>query len=246
MNAIKPLAQTPDTVTLSRADFDALLTFAEDAADLAAVDAHRAHEERVGWDSARQNYLTADEVRRLLDGESAVRIWRVKRGLKQHTLAEAAKVSASYLAEIEGGKKPGSAGALQQIAAVLEMPVENLIEGGTNDPGWRPVGCAEAAARRLIALARQGSNPERMAEEMHATIAEWRHVAGQRGLQHQVKAGIEVLTNLLANTNKGCSAEEAANLRDGDTRAADQMRSIVLALGAALDTAFDAYAAPER
>jgi hypothetical protein len=42
MKAIKLLAQTRDTVTLNRSDFEALVRCAEDAIDLAAVDAHRA------------------------------------------------------------------------------------------------------------------------------------------------------------------------------------------------------------
>jgi len=41
MNAftIRPIAETPDSVTLSRADFEALQTLLEDAADLADIEA---------------------------------------------------------------------------------------------------------------------------------------------------------------------------------------------------------------
>jgi hypothetical protein len=49
MSAIKPLAETPETVPLTRADFNALLDAAEGAADLASVEAHRAYEDFVGW-----------------------------------------------------------------------------------------------------------------------------------------------------------------------------------------------------
>jgi hypothetical protein len=70
MNVIKPLSQTRDAITLRRSDFDALVRSADNAADLAAVDAHRAYEDRVGWETARRNYLTVDQARRLLDGES--------------------------------------------------------------------------------------------------------------------------------------------------------------------------------
>jgi transcriptional regulator with XRE-family HTH domain len=240
MNIIKPLAQTPDTVTLSRADFDALLHSAEEAADLAAVDAHRAYEDRVGWEAARQNYLTAAEARRLLDGESAMRIWREKRRLKQQTLAEAAKISASYLAEIEGGKKPGSSGAMQQLAAVLEMPVEILIGAGTSHSGLQPVSRADAAARRLITLAGQ-SGEEGMVTAVRATIGEWRRSAAQRGLQHQVRAGIEMLTARLTDAIKGSLAEAAGMERDGQAQAAGQAGKLARVLGAAYDTAVDEY-----
>lgn len=53
MTVIGPLAETRETVTLTRADFDALLHAAEDAADLAAVEAHRGYEDKVGWEMAR-------------------------------------------------------------------------------------------------------------------------------------------------------------------------------------------------
>ncbi|HVC62282.1 MAG TPA: helix-turn-helix transcriptional regulator [Acetobacteraceae bacterium] len=147
MTMIKPLAETRETVTLTRADFDALVHAAEDAADLAAVEAHRAYEDRVGWDTARRNYLTADEARRLLNGDSAVRVWREKRGIKQRALAEAAAVSVGYLAEIEGGKKPGSAGALCRIAGVLDVPMEELAVRGAPASGRSPPRAAAGGAR---------------------------------------------------------------------------------------------------
>jgi ribosome-binding protein aMBF1 (putative translation factor) len=127
MNLIKPLAETEQSVTLSRADFEALVNAAEDAVDIAAVRAHHAYEDRVGWESARRSYLTGAEARRLLDGESAVRVWREKRGMTQRALADATSIAVSYLAEIEGGKKPGSAAALCQIAKELGVPMENLV-----------------------------------------------------------------------------------------------------------------------
>ncbi|HEY1934066.1 MAG TPA: XRE family transcriptional regulator [Acetobacteraceae bacterium] len=123
MTMIRPLAETRVTVTLSRADFDSLLNVAEDAADLAAVEARRALEHRHGWETARRNSLTADEARRLLDGENPVRVWPAKRGMTQRALAAAAVLAVSYLAEIAGGRNSGSAGALRRIATVLEVPM---------------------------------------------------------------------------------------------------------------------------
>ena len=127
MTEIKILAETADTVTLKRGDFQALVTAAADAADLGAVNAHRAYESRLGWQAARRNYFTRREAERLLDGESPVRVWREKRGLTQRGLAAAAEISPSYLAEIEIGRKPGSKNALLAVAAALEIPLEELI-----------------------------------------------------------------------------------------------------------------------
>ena len=55
--------------------------------------------------------LTGEAVRRLLDDESPVNVWREKRGLSQRDLAAQAGISPRYLAEIEAGRKPGSAKA---------------------------------------------------------------------------------------------------------------------------------------
>lgn len=214
---------------------------AEDAADVAAVQAHRAYEDRVGWETARRNYLTADEARRLLDGENPVRVWREKRGIKQRTLAEAAEIAVSYLAEIEGGKKPGSSGALQRIACVLEMPMEILIGAGTAPSGLQPVSRAEIAAMQLTTLAERGAGQDRMVNQVRATIDQWRHTAERGGLQHRVKAVIEVLTRRVVDEITAASTEADAMERDDDDRAAKQKRKIARALGAAYDAIVDEY-----
>ena len=53
--------------------------------------------------------------------------------MTQRQLAAAALTSPSYLAEIEAGKKPGSASALARIARVLQVPMEHLV-------GWSITG----------------------------------------------------------------------------------------------------------
>jgi len=127
MNAVKILSETQDTVTVSRGDWTQLLTELEDAQDRAAVVERRRHETARGKQAARRNYLSAREARRLLDGESPVKVWREKRGRSQRELAAAAGVSAGYLAEIETGRKPGSAAALARLAKALEVQMEDLI-----------------------------------------------------------------------------------------------------------------------
>jgi len=127
MSAIKLLAETPDTVTISRADLDALLDAAENAADIASVHAWTAHVAAVGRDAAIANNYTAEEAKRLLAGESPVRIWREKRGLTQRALATAAAIPAGYLSEIENGKKPGSVAAYRALAKTLAVAMEDLI-----------------------------------------------------------------------------------------------------------------------
>jgi ribosome-binding protein aMBF1 (putative translation factor) len=123
----RPLVESRSTVTLRKRDWKALVELLEDMEDRAAMAAVLAHEEKVGKEFARRDYMTGDELKRILDDESPVKVWREKRGLTQRELAGQAVVSASYLAEIETGKKPGSAVALRKLARVLAVPMENLL-----------------------------------------------------------------------------------------------------------------------
>ena len=127
MNAIKLLAETPETVTISRADLDALIDAAENAEDIASVRAWNAFVAAAGRDTAIANSYTAAEAKRLLAGESPVRIWREKRGLTQRALAAAAAIPAGYLSEIEAGKKPGSVAAYRALAKTLAVQMEDLV-----------------------------------------------------------------------------------------------------------------------
>jgi len=127
MNGVKILSETQDTVTVSRGDWTQLLSELEDAQDRAAVVERRRYEAGKGRQAARRDYLTAREARRLLDGESPVKVWREKRGHSQRELAAAAGVSAGYLAEIETGRKPGSVVALARLGKALQVQIEGLI-----------------------------------------------------------------------------------------------------------------------
>ena len=118
MNAIRPISVTADKVTLRRSDYERLL----DAADLAHA---RATEGKVG--RGETEYLPAVLVRRMAAGDSPVVVWRTHRGLSQRALADRAKLSVSYLCEIEAGTKPGSTAALAKLARALAVRVDDLI-----------------------------------------------------------------------------------------------------------------------
>jgi DNA-binding XRE family transcriptional regulator len=116
----------PDTVTLTRADYDALLQQIEDAEDLAAVAAAEAREAILGKEAARADYLPIELVKRLSAGEHPIRVWRAHRGLTRETLAAAAGVAPSYLSEIETRRKPGSLAAMMKLAAALRVPLDDI------------------------------------------------------------------------------------------------------------------------
>ena len=118
----------PQTVTLAgeeyavvpRAEYEALRTAVdEDAMDAAII-------QRV-LEDPDQELVPFDLVKRIADGEHPVRVWREYRGMKAGELAATASVAASYLSNIENGKKPGSVKALKRIAGTLNVAVDDLI-----------------------------------------------------------------------------------------------------------------------
>jgi DNA-binding XRE family transcriptional regulator len=134
VNAIRPIAQTDDTVTLSRLDYERLLEALEDAEDIAALEVAGARERTLGEEAAHADYLSAELVSRLLEGEHPVRIWREHRGLSQEELASFAGIARSYLAEIEGCRKPGSIDAFRKLARALGLTVDDLLPADQAGP----------------------------------------------------------------------------------------------------------------
>ena len=120
------MSEKTDTVTLSRAEYEALIERIEDAEDNAFLDTVEAREQAIGKESARADYLSAELVRRLIDGEHPVRVWRAHRGLGRDALAAAAGIAPSYLSEIETRRKPGSFAALAKLAAALHISLDDL------------------------------------------------------------------------------------------------------------------------
>jgi len=123
MNAlsIRPIAETSDTVTLSRADFEALAELVVDAQDMTNVEAVMA---RIA--AGETEVFPFEVAERLLDGEHPVTVFREYRGHSIRGLAGSAGISPSYLSEIEAGKKPGSFDAMARIAAALEVQLDLL------------------------------------------------------------------------------------------------------------------------
>jgi ribosome-binding protein aMBF1 (putative translation factor) len=118
----RPLAETADTVTLSRADYEALLATLEDARDIAGAIAAEA---RVA--SGESEYLPAEMVARLCAGEHPIRVWREHRGRSARALAATAGMAPSYLVEIETGRKTGSIDAFRKLARALDVTLDDLV-----------------------------------------------------------------------------------------------------------------------
>lgn len=118
---IRPIAETPDSVTLSRSDFDALTDLLQDARDLNDADA--VLRRIAGGETEVFPFAVAE---RLLDGTNPVTVFRELRGMSGRALAAKAGISPSYLSEIEGGHKAGSLDAMARLAEALDVSLDLL------------------------------------------------------------------------------------------------------------------------
>lgn len=176
MNAVHPVAETEDTVTLRRADFEMMLEAVEDAEDIIVLQGVEAREKEVGSEAARADHLPVELVVRLMAGEHPARIWREHRGLSPQALADKAGVGRSYLVEIEGYKKPGSVAAYRRLASALRVPIDDLLPATDQ--------AAQAFEDWLVQLADEGDPTviERVGSyiDQHLAAYSGNNVAGER------------------------------------------------------------------
>jgi DNA-binding XRE family transcriptional regulator len=116
-----------DLVVITRSEYEALLARAgdetsEDAMTARIVEATDAKIAR-GEDVA----LPAVVWDAIESGEHPIRAIRKHRGLTQIDVAEQAGLRQGYIADIEAGKKRGSATSLKAIAAALGVPLDILV-----------------------------------------------------------------------------------------------------------------------
>jgi DNA-binding XRE family transcriptional regulator len=86
------------------------------------------------YDAAKQAVENGEElvpskvVYAILDGGNPIKVWREYRGLTQQALAGMAGISASYLSQIESGKRTGTTAALSAIASALNLALDDIVE----------------------------------------------------------------------------------------------------------------------
>lgn len=107
-----------ETVTITREEYKRLLEAAEDLADLQAYDRAMAE----GGES-----ISADAVKRMIDGKSPLRVYRDLRGMTQLALAEASGVNRVQIADIEAGRNKGLIDTVRKLADALRVTVDDLI-----------------------------------------------------------------------------------------------------------------------
>lgn len=107
-----------EMITIPRAEYDRLREAAENLADLEALE----HAIATGGESIPSEY-----VKRMINGENPVRVYRDLRGLTQSALATASGVNRVQIADIEAGRKTGSVATLGKLATALRVTIDDLV-----------------------------------------------------------------------------------------------------------------------
>lgn len=117
-----------DTVTLSRAEYEAMLAQIED------LEATLAYDRAVRDDDGTR--IPGEVVKaEIQDGLHPISAWRRYRGLTLRDLAQRSGVNDAEISEIEHGRKPGSVHAYKAISTALDAPLDALIPD--SDPAGR-------------------------------------------------------------------------------------------------------------
>ena len=110
-----------EMVTIPAAEYRALLGAATNLADLRAHDHAMAAIAR-----GDEELVPAAFAKRLIAGESPLRVWRDLRGLTQTALSTASGVNRVQIANIESGAKSGSVATLRKLADALAVGLDDL------------------------------------------------------------------------------------------------------------------------
>lgn len=111
-------AEMNEMITIPRIEYDRLMRAAEDLADVLAYDRAMAE----GGEA-----IPAEFVKRIIGGESPLRVYRDLRGLTQIRLSELSGVNRVQIADIEAGRKSGSVETVRKLAAALSVTVDDLV-----------------------------------------------------------------------------------------------------------------------
>ena len=106
---------------LAQEDYEALVEASEEAEDHRAVDRFKDRFSR-----GEEEFLPSDCVQRMIEGESAVRVWRDIRQLSPKMLADAAGIEVDTLHDIENRKVEATIGPLKRIAEALRVSLDDL------------------------------------------------------------------------------------------------------------------------
>lgn len=111
-----------EMITIPLADYKRMEAAVGELADLQTYDRTMAD-----LAAGREERVPAEYVRRMIAGESPLRVWRTYRGLTQSALARASGVNRVQIADIEAGRKNGSVETVRKLAEALGVVVDDLV-----------------------------------------------------------------------------------------------------------------------
>jgi DNA-binding XRE family transcriptional regulator len=111
-----------EMITIPLDEYKALKLAAEDFADLSAYDRAMSALSR-----GEEELIPSEYAKRMLDGESPLRVWRDFRGLTQVALSELSGVNRVQIADIEAGRKTGSIDTVRKLADALNVTIDDLV-----------------------------------------------------------------------------------------------------------------------
>jgi DNA-binding XRE family transcriptional regulator len=115
-------AVVDEMVTVGRVQYDRLREAVDDLADLRTG-------QRVLADlaSGEDEAIPIELVRRMVESESPLRVFRDFRGLSQTELSERSGVNRVQIADIEAGRKVGSVDTVKRLAKALGVQIDDLV-----------------------------------------------------------------------------------------------------------------------
>jgi DNA-binding XRE family transcriptional regulator len=90
----------------------------EDIMDILAYDEAKAKNDEL---------FPAEITKRLIDGESPLRVFREYRGYTQVQLAEKIGLTQTSIADLEKGKSKGSIDTWKELSSVLNVDIDDLV-----------------------------------------------------------------------------------------------------------------------
>jgi len=104
------------------ADYQRLIKIAEDRLDVTTAIA--AEQRRT---EGTAEYLPASMVNRILDGESALTVWREHRGMTTKQLSEKAGFGPSMIRKVESGLRKGTLSFWKAMASALNVLPDDIM-----------------------------------------------------------------------------------------------------------------------
>jgi predicted transcriptional regulator len=110
----------PEYAVIPVAEWRRVEAMLEELEDIRALDAVTAKPAR--------RMIPFEITSAILDGASPIRAWREHRNLSLQALADAARVNASRLTELEGGARKATPAELRKLARALGAQVDDLCD----------------------------------------------------------------------------------------------------------------------